>query len=140
MDFVKSSLAPNPRDTANIFSILFFYWTIPIFKRGYRKVLEIEDVFRPLHVDNSKSLGERLQLAWEKQLLGAGNGKRRPSLLKAIANAFWREYFALGVLCLINDVILRIVQPQLLRQFLLYFKYVECQNVIRFVDCVDLEL
>lgn len=61
MDFVKSSTHPNPRDTANIFSILFFYWTIPIFKRGYQKLLEIEDVFRPLLADKSKTLGERLQ-------------------------------------------------------------------------------
>lgn len=61
MDFVKSSLVPNPRDTANILSILFFSWTIPIFKKGYRKLLEIEDVFRPLQVDKSQSLGERLQ-------------------------------------------------------------------------------
>lgn len=61
MDFAKSSLVPNPRDSANIFSILFFYWTIPIFKRGCRKILEIEDVFRPLRADKSKSLGERLQ-------------------------------------------------------------------------------
>lgn len=59
---------------------------------------------------------------WEQQL---NNGKkRRPSLLKAIVRAFWREYLLLGVLCLINDVIIRIVQPQLLRQFLLYFEYV----------------
>lgn len=61
MDFVKSSTHPNPRDTANIFSILFFYWTIPIFKKGYQKLLEIEDVFCPLEVDKSKALGERLQ-------------------------------------------------------------------------------
>lgn len=46
----------------------------------------------------------------------------KPSLLKAIAKLFWKEFLLLGILCLMNDVIIRIVQPQLLRQFLLHFK------------------
>lgn len=46
----------------------------------------------------------------------------KPSLLKAVAKLFWKEFLLLGILCLMNDVIIRIVQPQLLRQFLLYFK------------------
>lgn len=46
----------------------------------------------------------------------------KPSLLKAVAKLFWKEFLLLGILCLLNDVIIRIVQPQLLRQFLLHFK------------------
>lgn len=52
------------------------------------------------------------------------NKPKNRSLLRAVAKTFWKEYLFLGFLCLINDVIIRIVQPQLLRQFLLYFKYV----------------
>lgn len=61
MEGVKQKLQSNPRDTANIFSIIFFYWTIPLFKKGYAKILEIEDLFCPLQADKSKSLGERLE-------------------------------------------------------------------------------
>lgn len=57
---------------------------------------------------------------WTKE---QNKGKNR-SLLRAVAKTFWKEYLFLGFLCLINDVIIRIVQPQLLRQFLLYFKWV----------------
>lgn len=45
-------------------------------------------------------------------------------MFKAIAKLFWKEFLLLGVLCLINDVIIKITQPQLLRKFLLYFRYV----------------
>lgn len=62
-----------------------------------------------------------IRRTWTEQLKEVG---RRPSLLRAIATTFWREYFLLGFWCLINDVLIRIIQPQLLRHFLLYFKYV----------------
>lgn len=56
---------------------------------------------------------------WDQQR----NGNGRPSLLVAIAKTFWKEYSIYALLCLINDVVLKIAQPQLLRIFLLYFKY-----------------
>lgn len=46
----------------------------------------------------------------------------KSSLIRAVAKLFWKEFLLLGALCLVNDVIIRIVQPQLLRQFLLFFK------------------
>lgn len=50
----------NPRKTANLLSILFFGWTIPIFKRTYDKILRPNDVFEPLSADLSNVLGDRL--------------------------------------------------------------------------------
>lgn len=61
METAIPTLPTNPRDHANIFSIIFFCWTIPLFKKGYRKILEIEDIFQPLIADKSQSLGERLE-------------------------------------------------------------------------------
>lgn len=60
MESTKRKFAQNPRENANIFSVLLFYWTIPIFKKGYRKILELEDIFQPLNVDRSEELGDRL--------------------------------------------------------------------------------
>lgn len=51
----------NPREKANIFSILTFWWTIDLFRKGYSKVLELEDLFKPLEVDKSEVLGTRLE-------------------------------------------------------------------------------
>lgn len=61
MESVKRKMSANPREGANIFSILLFSWTIPIFKRGYSKVLELGDIFRPLNADRSELLGNRLE-------------------------------------------------------------------------------
>lgn len=54
-------LPPNPRERVNILSILTFAWTIPVFKKGYSKILGINDIFRTLNCDRSMVLGDRLE-------------------------------------------------------------------------------
>lgn len=44
----------------NPFSVLFFGWTIPIFRRGYGKQMESNDVYEPFNEDRSNHLGNRL--------------------------------------------------------------------------------
>jgi ATP-binding cassette, subfamily C (CFTR/MRP), member 4 len=61
MEAIGKPLLENPRENANILSILTFWWTIDLFKTGYRKVLEFSDLFKPLKVDESESLGDRLE-------------------------------------------------------------------------------
>lgn len=61
MEASHKNLPPNPRQKSNFLSIIFFAWTVPLFKKGYGKVLQLEDLFRPLSGDNSSSLGERLE-------------------------------------------------------------------------------
>lgn len=61
METTKRKLPPNPRESANILSLIFFSWTIPLFRKGYEKTLKFDDVFQPLQVDRSNSLGDRLE-------------------------------------------------------------------------------
>lgn len=61
MQSLQKPLIPNPRDKANIFSVLTFWWTLDIFKIGYRKILELEDLYKPIKVDHSELLGDRLE-------------------------------------------------------------------------------
>lgn len=61
METTKRKLSPNPRENANFLSLIFFTWTIPLFRRGYAKVLKFDDIFQPLQVDRSNSLGDRLE-------------------------------------------------------------------------------
>lgn len=61
METVKKKLKENPRDTANIFSVLVFSWVIPLLKDGSLKSLEIEDIFQTRQCDKSKILAKRLQ-------------------------------------------------------------------------------
>lgn len=53
--------AENPRENANVFSRLTFWYTIGMFKKGYTKVLQINDLFKPLKADESATLGDRLE-------------------------------------------------------------------------------
>lgn len=61
MESGRRKLQANPRATANFFSIVFFGWSIPLFKRTYNKVLDATDVSEPLTEDRSSTLGDRLE-------------------------------------------------------------------------------
>lgn len=62
METVKKKLKENPRDNANIFSVLIFSWIIPLFKEGFKKEqLDTEDLFQSRKCDKSKILAEKLQ-------------------------------------------------------------------------------
>lgn len=61
MEAVHLELSPNPREKTNFLSIIFFAWTIPLFKKGYGKILQLEDIFQPLNEDKSNLLGDRLE-------------------------------------------------------------------------------
>ena len=61
MESLKSKLQQNPRENANFLSILTFWWTVELFKKGYRKALELQDLFQPLNEDKSEELGDRLE-------------------------------------------------------------------------------
>ena len=54
---------------------------------------------------------------WTQQV----NGKKKPSLIKAIAKTFWREYAVLGFIQFFNDIVVRLSQPMFLGWLLDYF-------------------
>jgi ABC-type multidrug transport system, ATPase and permease components len=117
MDTGKKAETPNPRESANFLSVLSFWWTIPLFKKGYHKDLAEEDLYNPLKKDKSQYLGDKLEVEWEKQMK-----KKKPSLLKAIGWSFRWEYTILGLLHAINDLGIRLTQPLLLGKLLEYFR------------------
>jgi ATP-binding cassette, subfamily C (CFTR/MRP), member 4 len=49
------------------------------------------------------------------------NGKKKPSLIIAIAKTFWREYTVLGFIQFFNDIVIRLSQPFFLGMLLSYF-------------------
>lgn len=122
MDSTKTKSKPNPREKANILSVLLWWWTISLFKTGYKKVLESEDLFDPLKVDRSGLLGDRLEKRWKIELENAKKWKRNPSLLKTIFRTFSWEYFLLGMIQILNEFVIRLGTPLLLGGLLRYFR------------------
>lgn len=61
MQSSQRTLPENPRESSTFLSNLTFAWTVPLFKRGYSKVLELSDIFRTLNCDRSNLLGDKLE-------------------------------------------------------------------------------
>lgn len=61
MESAYRKLLKNPRKGANLLSVIFFGWTIPIFKASYGKILHPNDAIEPLDEDLSDKLGDRLE-------------------------------------------------------------------------------
>ncbi|XP_076290649.1 ATP-binding cassette sub-family C member 4 isoform X2 [Lasioglossum baleicum] len=117
---VKSN--PNPRVKASLVSVLLWWWTIGLFKTGYKKVLQTDDLYDPLKTDRSHVLGDRLDKQWEIELEKSRKSKRGPSFLRAIFRTFLWEYTLLGLMQIINEFVLRLGTPILLGGLLRYFK------------------
>lgn len=88
MESGTRKLQSNPRNNANWFSILFFGWTIPIFKQTYGKILDSCDVCEPLKCDQSKVLGDRLE---------------RFAINVNKINLFWMKKFHVKIFCGIEN-------------------------------------
>ncbi len=61
MDFKEYSLPQNPRAKANPFSKLLFLWMFPLFKKGYKKELQEQDLSDILDEDRTDHVGEKMQ-------------------------------------------------------------------------------
>ncbi|KAI4502295.1 hypothetical protein M0802_002207 [Mischocyttarus mexicanus] len=122
MDSSKSTFKPNPREKANFISVLLWWWSLNLFKIGYKKVLEIDDLYDPLKEDRSTVLGDRLEKRWNIELENSKKRKRSPYFLRAILRTFLMEYFVLGLLQILNEFIIRLGTPLLLGGLLRYFR------------------
>ncbi|KAG5875254.1 hypothetical protein JTB14_011933 [Gonioctena quinquepunctata] len=122
MDITKENYNPNPRENANPLSIIFFTYTYGMFKRGYKKTLEADDLYNPINSDRSTVLGDRLERKWNKHLLYCKKRQQKPSLFKVLIATFWPEYLYLGVLLATMDLVFRLLQPIMLGHLLDFFK------------------
>uniref|UniRef100_A0A182NL49 Uncharacterized protein n=1 Tax=Anopheles dirus TaxID=7168 RepID=A0A182NL49_9DIPT len=123
MEATRVTLSPNPRQRASLLSILTFWWTIDMFRKGYSQTFEISDLYKPLDEDHANRLGDRLESEWNRQLeLQKQTPAHSPSLVRAIFRTLWKEWLTLSVLALFAEVVLRLLQPIFLGRMLLYFR------------------
>ncbi|CAK9798979.1 Probable multidrug resistance-associated protein lethal(2)03659 [Anthophora quadrimaculata] len=122
MDSSNVKSKPNPRERASLLSVLLWWWTIDLFKTGYRKVLQTDDLYDPLKFDRSNLLGDRLERRWKIELENSKKKRRRASLLRAIFRTFMWEYTVLGLMQILNEFFIRLGTPILLGGLLRYFK------------------
>ncbi|XP_031638154.1 multidrug resistance-associated protein 4-like, partial [Contarinia nasturtii] len=125
MESAYRKLLKNPLQGANLMSVIFFGWTIPIFRNSYHGVLDPTSALEPLAEDQSDRLGDRLEKNWNVEC----TKNTRPSLLRALFKTFWSELFIIGIFSIFIDCIFRLTYLFLFKQLLSYFS--ENSNISR---------
>ncbi|KAG9490170.1 hypothetical protein GDO78_005841 [Eleutherodactylus coqui] len=97
----------SPLEKANIFSKLFFSWTKPILKKGYRQRLELSDIYQIPTGDSADNLSERLEREWDREL---ATSKTNPKLINALKRCFFWKFLFYGILLYLGEVT-KAVQP-----------------------------
>ncbi|RLU27650.1 hypothetical protein DMN91_001454 [Ooceraea biroi] len=112
----------NPRQNANVISLLTYWWTRHIFRTGYRKELEETDIYATLIQDRTSYLGESIRKTWEKEIKSCTkrNNRSKP-LLKVLLRCFGKPYLLIGIAEGFMELFSRMYQPLLLANLLRYF-------------------
>ncbi|KAL6254639.1 hypothetical protein P5V15_013946 [Pogonomyrmex californicus] len=112
-------------------------WILRIFWVGYRRDLEVTDLYTPLKEHTSGILGVKIAKAWEEECeayrdrLGknarSGSQKkvRGPSLLRVLVRCFGFTTLLYGLFMAVMEILLRVLQPICLGRLLRYYNSTE---------------
>lgn len=98
----RTNNSPNPETLASLYSRLTIDWMNPIFKIGYRRQLQEDDIFEMAPQRKTKVLGDRLNVCWEDEKIKARLKNRKPSLLRALVRYALPSYW-FGIVCLFTS-------------------------------------
>uniref|UniRef100_A0A671UQZ6 ATP binding cassette subfamily C member 4 (PEL blood group) n=1 Tax=Sparus aurata TaxID=8175 RepID=A0A671UQZ6_SPAAU len=104
-----------------------FCWLNPLFRIGYKRKLEEDDMYNVLPEDASDRLGEELQWYWDREVQQAAKDLRPPKLTKALVQCYWKSYLFIGTYIFIEEVI-KVIQPVLLGKIIEYFESYDPSN------------
>ncbi|XP_074030946.1 probable multidrug resistance-associated protein lethal(2)03659 isoform X3 [Leptinotarsa decemlineata] len=114
----KRKRKQNPRETANIFSLLTFAYTGGIFRKAYKKNdLDAEDIYEVLERCNSKKCGDKLEKLW---ISGATRNKP-PSVYELIWQGYGRKYLLWGCAEMTWVIFKIIMEPDSVSKLVSYF-------------------
>nr|XP_057938958.1 ATP-binding cassette sub-family C member 4-like isoform X2 [Doryrhamphus excisus] len=97
------------------------YWLNPLFRIGYKRRLEEDDMYKVLPEDASDRLGDELQWYWNQEVKMAANDMRQPKLTRVLIRCYWRAYVVIGVYIFIEEGI-KVLQSWLLGKLIEYFE------------------
>lgn len=122
MDDGKAREKPeHPRAKANVFSALTFWWILGTFWKGYRRDLQVTDIYAPLKEHKSDHLGDQIERYWKEEVKNAEIRKRKPSLFRVIVRCFGVKIMLYGVILFLLEFLLRLSQPLFLGRLVRYF-------------------
>ncbi|KAK5646883.1 hypothetical protein RI129_005347 [Pyrocoelia pectoralis] len=112
---------PNPRENANFFSILTFWYTWPIFVKGRKREMQVSDLYKTLSSQESKLLGDKIEKIWRNEELKALNLNKKPSITKVLFKMFGAEFVGHAIIGLFGDVGSVLLQPVILGELMDYY-------------------
>nr|XP_057930599.1 cystic fibrosis transmembrane conductance regulator [Doryrhamphus excisus] len=107
----------SPVEDVNFLSRFCFWWMSPLLRKGFRKKLDLTDVYKAPSYDLAGNLSERLEREWDREVVSA---KDKPRLMRALARCFLGPFAFFGVLLYFGEAS-KTVQPQLLGRIISSF-------------------
>ncbi|XP_053272848.1 ATP-binding cassette sub-family C member 4 [Pleuronectes platessa] len=135
MEKVGKEAKTNPMVTAGVWSKMLFWWLNPLFRTGYKRRLEEQDMFRVIPEDSSENLGQEMQRYWDHEIQKASKEMRTPNLGKAIILCHWKPYALLGLFTVVEEII-KVTQPILLGKMIQYFEFYDPNDSQAFHDAL----
>ncbi|KAI9207232.1 P-loop containing nucleoside triphosphate hydrolase protein [Polychytrium aggregatum] len=102
----------SPEEHASIFSRISFHWMDALMKLGYRKDLDMDDLWNLRQIDSSRTNSDAFQHAWSSEMERKG-----PSLLRVLLRVYGPTFASAALFKFIFDI-LQFVQPQFLKMIL----------------------
>ncbi|KAB0798124.1 hypothetical protein PPYR_09117 [Photinus pyralis] len=122
MDFSKKYENPSPEVKANPISKLFFCWVLPLFYKGFKKDLEVQDLYNVNQCDLSSKLGNKIERYWEDECEKAKRENKKPEFTRVLRRMFMKPYSLYGVELFFQCMVLKMAQPLVLAKFIKYFE------------------
>ncbi|KAG0340048.1 hypothetical protein BG004_006572 [Podila humilis] len=109
----------SPENNAWMPSRITLWWLNGMFKKGYKRQIEEDDLYEMMDHHKSAILAGQLTEKWEAEKVRAQAKAKNPSLLRATVSTFWGRYWTCIVGMEFGDLC-QIANPLMLQQVILF--------------------
>ncbi|VEN55199.1 unnamed protein product [Callosobruchus maculatus] len=115
----KEKRKQNPRERANILSLLTFAYTRGLFRKALKNDLEEKDLYEVLRKIGSKRCGDKMERQW---ILENKCENKHPSIYHLMWKRFGWRYLMIGLVHLTMRILTSILEPLAMSNLVSYFK------------------